>query len=122
VSETTASEAPVDEVRERALDGEAVVELFAEFGPVSVRRMFGGAGVFVDGLMIGLVSDGDMMEGITHEAAALAAHLKLGKLIWMYDDNRISLDGPTSLSFSEDVAQRFAGYGFRCLLAVPAGR
>jgi transketolase len=59
-----------------------------------------------------IVSDGDLMEGITHEAASLAGHLKLGKLIFLYDDNKISLDGPTSLSFTEDVLARFAAYGW----------
>jgi transketolase len=59
-----------------------------------------------------IASDGDMMEGISHEAAALAGHLGLGKLIVLYDDNGISIDGPTSLSFSEDVLARFAAYGW----------
>jgi transketolase len=59
-----------------------------------------------------LVSDGDLMEGISHEAASLAGHLGLGKLIALYDDNRISLDGPTRFSFSEDVEMRFRAYGW----------
>ncbi len=62
-----------------------------------------------------LCSDGDMMEGVSHEAAALAAHLKLGRLIWLYDDNKITIDGPTSLSFSEDVGRRFEAYGWHVL-------
>jgi transketolase len=66
----------------------------------------------VDHRTYGLVSDGDLMEGIASEAASLAGHLGLGKLIYLYDDNRISLDGPTSLSFTEDVAQRFDAYGW----------
>jgi transketolase len=66
----------------------------------------------VDHMTYALVGDGDMMEGITHEAASLAGHLKLGKLVWLYDDNKISLDGPTSLHFSEDVAKRFEAYGW----------
>lgn len=66
----------------------------------------------VDHMTYALVGDGDMMEGITHEAAALAGHLKLGKLVWLYDDNKVSLDGPTSLHFSEDVAKRFEAYGW----------
>ena len=66
----------------------------------------------VDHRTYALVGDGDMMEGITHEAAALAGHLKLGKLVWLYDDNKISLDGPTSLHFSEDVGKRFEAYGW----------
>jgi len=52
------------------------------------------------------------MEGISHEACSLAAHWRLGKLIVLYDDNGISIDGPTSLSFSEDVLGRFAAYGW----------
>ncbi len=59
-----------------------------------------------------LASDGDMMEGISHEAASLAGHLKLGRLIVFYDDNKISIDGPTSLSFTEDVPARFRAYGW----------
>jgi transketolase len=59
-----------------------------------------------------LAGDGDMMEGISSEAASLAGHLGLGKLTVFYDDNGISLEGPTSLHFSEDVAARFAAYGW----------
>jgi transketolase len=60
----------------------------------------------------GIVSDGDLMEGIASEAASLAGHLKLGKLIYMYDDNHISLDGPTGLAFTENVIKRFEAYGW----------
>jgi len=56
--------------------------------------------------------DGDMMEGVGSEAASLAGHLKLSNLCWIYDNNHISLDGPTSESFSEDVGQRFRAYGW----------
>jgi transketolase len=66
----------------------------------------------VDHMTYALLGDGDMMEGITHEAAALAGYLKLGKLVWLYDDNKVSLDGPTSLHFSEDVGKRFEAYGW----------
>jgi transketolase len=59
-----------------------------------------------------LVSDGDLMEGIASEAASLAGHLKLGKLIYLYDDNLISLDGPTDLAFTEDRLERFDAYGW----------
>jgi len=60
-----------------------------------------------------LCGDGDMMEGISSEAASLAGHLQLGKLICLYDDNHVSLDGPTSMSFTEDVEARFAAYGWQ---------
>jgi len=59
-----------------------------------------------------LCSDGDLMEGISGEAASLAGHLKLGNLCWIYDDNKITIEGSTSLAFSEDVGTRFAGYGW----------
>ncbi|MGE5217023.1 MAG: transketolase [Chloroflexota bacterium] len=60
----------------------------------------------------GIVSDGDLMEGVAAEAASLAGHLKLGKLIYIYDNNRISLAGATDLCFSEDRAKRFEAYGW----------
>ena len=59
-----------------------------------------------------IASDGDLMEGVTHESCALAGHLGLGKLIVLYDDNGISIDGPTTLAFSEDVPARFTAYGW----------
>jgi transketolase len=68
--------------------------------------------VIVDHHTYGIVSDGDLMEGISHEAASLAGHLKLGKLIYLYDDNRISIEGSTDLAFTEDRAARFTAYGW----------
>src|SRR5262250_1731062 len=62
-----------------------------------------------------LVGDGDMMEGISSEAGSLAGHLKLGKLVYLYDDNKVSLDGPTSQSFTEDVLRRYEAYGWQVL-------
>ena len=59
-----------------------------------------------------IASDGDLMEGVSHEAGSLAGHLKLGRLIGMYDDNHITIDGKTDLSFSEDVAKRFESYAW----------
>ena len=84
-----------------ALAGKMLATRFndAEFQPVAHR-------VFV------LASDGDMMEGISGEACSLAGHLGLGNLVVLYDDNGITLDGKTSLSFSEDVPARYAAYGW----------
>ena len=63
-----------------------------------------------------LCGDGDLMEGVSHEAASLAGTLGLGKLIVLYDDNLISLDGPTSLSYTEDVTKRFEAYHWQVLM------
>jgi len=59
-----------------------------------------------------ICGDGDFMEGVASEAASLAGHLKLSNLCWIYDNNRVTLDGPADWSFSEDVASRFLGYGW----------
>ncbi len=59
-----------------------------------------------------IASDGDMMEGLSHEAASFAGHLKLGKLIGFYDDNHITIEGDTALTFSDDTGTRFTGYGW----------
>lgn len=69
----------------------------------------------VDHHSYAIVTDGDLMEGIASEAASLAGHLGLGKLIYLYDSNDVTLDGPASLSFSEDVAARYAAYGWQVL-------
>jgi len=66
----------------------------------------------VNYLIYGIVSDGDLMEGVSSEAASLAAHLKLGNIIYLYDDNHISIDGSTDLAFTEDVEKRFEAYGW----------
>jgi transketolase len=62
-----------------------------------------------------LAGDGDIMEGISGEAASLAGHLKLSNLCWIYDNNKITIEGSTELAFSEDVATRFLGYGWNVL-------
>jgi transketolase len=66
----------------------------------------------VDHYTYAIVSDGDLMEGVASEAASLAGHLKLGKLIYLYDNNNITIDGKTNISFSEDWAKRFEAYGW----------
>jgi transketolase len=66
----------------------------------------------VDYNIYGIVSDGDLMEGVASEAASLAGHLKLGNIIYLYDDNHISIDGNTEIAFTEDVAKRFEAYGW----------
>nr|WP_279185410.1 transketolase [Acetobacter syzygii] len=62
-----------------------------------------------------LCGDGDMMEGVSSESASLAAHLELGNLTWIYDSNRISIEGSTEVAFTENVAERFAAYGWQVL-------
>lgn len=66
----------------------------------------------VDHFTYGIVSDGDLMEGISHEAASLAGHLKLGKIIYLYDDNHISIEGKTDIAYTENRLQRFEAYGW----------
>ena len=66
----------------------------------------------VDHFTYGIVSDGDLMEGVSSEAASLAGHLKLGKLMYLYDDNRVTLSAGTDLTFTEDRARRFEAYGW----------
>src|SRR6185436_14415845 len=73
---------------------------FNEHGPISTARVFG------------LCSDGDLMEGVSAEAGSLAGHLGLDNLIFVYDDNKITIDGKTDLAFSEDVGRRYEAYGW----------
>ncbi len=79
----------------------AEANLRARFGPeICDHRIFAVAG------------DGCLEEGVSHEAASLAGHLGLGRLVYVYDDNHITIDGPTELSYSDDVHKRFEGYGW----------
>lgn len=66
----------------------------------------------IDYKIYSILSDGDMMEGVTSEAASLAGHLGLGNIIWIYDDNEITIEGPTDLAFSESVGKRFDSYNW----------
>jgi transketolase len=66
----------------------------------------------IDHTTYAIVTDGDLMEGVASEAASLAGHLRLGKLIYLYDDNRISIEGSTDIAFTEDRAKRFEAYGW----------
>ena len=66
----------------------------------------------VDNYVYCICSDGDLMEGVSYESASLAGHLKLGNLIYLYDDNKITIDGPTDLAFTEDVTKRFEACGW----------
>src|SRR3989440_529357 len=66
----------------------------------------------IDHYIYAIVSDGDLMEGVASEAASLAGHLKLGKLIFLYDDNHVTIEGFTDLAFSENVPKRFEAYGW----------
>ncbi len=82
-------------------------------GSAHLGAKFNKAGFpLIDHFVYAIVSDGDMMEGVASEAASLAGHLKLGKLIYLYDDNQVTIEGATSLAFSEDVPKRFEAYGW----------
>src|SRR6266498_853392 len=69
----------------------------------------------IDHYVYAIVSDGDLMEGVASEAASLAGHLQLGKLIYLYDDNNVTIEGFTKLAFSEDVPKRFEAYGWHTI-------
>jgi len=78
-----------------------------------VRARFGPD--VCDHRVFGICSDGDLMEGISHEAASLAGHLQLGRLVFVYDDNHITIDGDTALAYSDNVPERFRAYGWHVL-------
>jgi len=75
-----------------------------------LRSVYGSE--LCDHHIYGFCSDGDLEEGISHEAASLAGHLKLGRIVFIYDDNHVSIDGPTELALSDDAAKRFEAYGW----------
>lgn len=79
----------------------------------SLRTRFGSE--VIDHHIYAIVSDGDLSEGVSHEAASLAGHLGLGRLIYIYDDNHISIDGATELSLTDDPAKRFEAYGWEVI-------
>ena len=84
-----------------------------------LRHRFGAD--VVDHHIYAFVGDGDLAEGVSHEAASLAGHLGLGRLVYVYDDNHISIDGPTELSLSDDAVGRFRSYGWHVVELGEAG-
>jgi len=81
-------------------------------GEAHLAAVFNRDQKIIDHNVYFIASDGDMMEGVSHEAASFAGHLKLGKLVGFYDDNHITIEGDTALTFSDDTAARFAAYGW----------
>jgi transketolase len=75
-----------------------------------LRARFGSQ--LCDHHIFGICSDGDLMEGISHEAGSLAGHYQLGRIVFVYDDNHITIDGPTELAYSDNVPERFKAYGW----------
>jgi len=84
-------------------------------GQAMLSARLGPGNPVEDHFVYAIVSDGDLMEGVSSEAASLAGHLGLGRLVYLYDDNEITIDGKTSLTFSEDVTRRFEAYGWQVL-------
>jgi len=81
-------------------------------GEAHLAAVFNRDQKIIDHNVYFIASDGDMMEGVSHEAASFAGHLKLGKIVGFYDDNHITIEGDTALTFSDDTAARFAAYGW----------
>ncbi|NSW56137.1 MAG: transketolase [Armatimonadetes bacterium] len=82
---------------------------------VAAARFNSGDRKLIDHYVYAIVSDGDLMEGISSEAASIAGHLGLGNIIYLYDNNHITIEGDTGLAFSEDVAKRFDAYGWQTI-------
>ena len=80
-----------------------------------------GSGLF-DHRIFGICSDGDLMEGVSSEAASIAGHLGLGNIVYIYDDNHVTIDGHTELSFDEDVCKRFDAYEWHTQVVEDAQR
>jgi transketolase len=78
-----------------------------------VRHRFGPG--ICDHHVFGICGDGDLMEGVSHEAASLAGYLGLGRLVFTYDDNHVTIDGPTELAYTDDVLERFEAYGWHII-------
>src|SRR5262245_4359799 len=82
---------------------------------MTAARYDRGHGVLGTHFIYGIVSDGDLMEGVSSEAASIAGHLGLGNIVYLYDSNKITIEGSTDLTFSEQVAKRFDSYGWHTL-------
>ena len=93
--------------------GNAVGMAIAEVHLAAIFNRPGHA--IVDHYVYSIVTDGDLMEGISSEAASLAGHLRLGKIVFLYDSNRISIDGSTDITFTENVGNRFEAFGWHTL-------
>lgn len=86
-------------------------------GEEKISKLIGDKAV-IDNFIYGIVSDGDLMEGISSEAASLAGTLKLNKVIYLYDSNKISIEGSTDLAFKENVEERFKSYGWQVISGI----
>jgi transketolase len=85
-------------------------------GETHLRSVYSRPGFTpIDHFIYAIITDGDLMEGVASEAASLAGHLRLGRLIYLYDDNRISIEGSTDIAFTEDRGKRFEAYGWQVL-------
>src|SRR5260221_9346414 len=81
----------------------------------TLRARFGAE--LCDRRIFAICSDGDLSEGVSHEAGSLAGHLKLGRLVYVYDDNHITIDGRTEIALTDDAGKRFEAYGWHVVRA-----